>query len=191
MLWRALMRVSDFDLLIVPTLGGAAADDWPSRWRAKLSTARLVAPPDPSDRRRGAWMDVIRRAASAAARPVLFIGHGLGAAAIAEAARELASGGVRGAFLVAPPDTAGLDRAAGSEWAYSHQRLPWPAVVVASRDDPEGPFETVSALASDWGAELIDAGRAGRLDAGSGYGPWPEGLMRLAAFLKRIGERPN
>ena len=79
----------------------------------------------------------------------------------------------------------------GSEWAYSRQRLPWPTVVVASRDHVDGPFEAVSALASDWGAELFDAGLAGRLDAGSGYGPWPEGLMRLAGFLKRIGDRSN
>ena len=140
----ALMRVSDFDLLIVPTLGGAAADDWPSRWRAKLSTARLVAPADPSDRRREAWTDAICRAARAAARPVLFIGHGFSAAAIAETARELNGPGVRGAFLVAPPDAAGLERLAGSEWAYARRRLPWPSVVPSLRAKRSNPEERMA-----------------------------------------------
>ncbi len=54
---------------------------------------------------------------------------------------------------------------------------------MASRNDADGAFEAVAALALDWGAELIDAA--------SGHGPWPEGLMRLAEFLKTIGERAN
>ena len=59
---------------------------------------------------------------------------------------------------------------------------------MASRNDPDGAFDAVAALAFDWGAELVDAGFAGGLDAASGHGPWPEGLMRLAGFLKRLGE---
>ena len=51
----------------------------------------------------------------------------------------------------------------------------------------EGSYDAIVALARDWGAELIDAGEAGGLDAASGHGPWPEGLMRLAAFIKGIG----
>ena len=58
---------------------------------------------------------------------------------------------------------------------------------MASRNDYDGAFDAVAALASSWASELIDAGFAGGLDAASGHGPWPEGLMRLAGFLKRIG----
>jgi len=98
---------------------------------------------------------------------------------------------VRGAFLVAPPDEAGLARLAAPEWTPARMPLPWPSMVIASRSDPDGAYEAVAALALDWGAELIDAGHAGGLDALSGHGPWPEGLMRLAAFIKGIGERPS
>jgi predicted alpha/beta hydrolase family esterase len=34
----------------------------------------------------------------------------------------------------------------------------------------------------------LGGGEAGGLNAASGHGPWPEGLMRLAAFIKRIGK---
>lgn len=182
------MRASDFDILIVPNLGGAAEGDWPSRWRAKLSTARFVHPPDPADRRREAWTEAVAQAALEAQRPALFIGHGLGAVAIADASAALDGADVRGAFLVAPPDAQGLERLTSSDWTPARAPLPWPSVVVTSRNDPQGVYDAVAALATDWGAELIDAGEAGGLDAASGHGPWPEGLIRLAAFIKGIGE---
>ncbi len=185
------MRASDFDILIVPNLGGAAEGDWPSRWRAKLSTARFVHPPDPADRRREAWTEAVARAALEAQRPALFIGHGLGAVATGDASAALDGADVRGAFLVAPPDAQGLERLTSSDWTPARAPLPWPSVVVTSRNDPQGVYDAVAALATDWGAELIDAGEAGGLDAASGHGPWPEGLMRLAAFIKGIERRAD
>jgi len=184
------MRISDLDLLIVPRLGGGAEGDWPARWRAKLSTARFVAPADSCDPRLEAWTAAVAQAARETTRPVLFVGHGSGGAVIVEAARAL-GGDVRGAFLVAPPDEAGLTRLTGARWTVSRGPLPWPSLVVASRNDYDGALDAVAALASSWGAELIDAGFAGGLDAASGHGPWPEGLMRLAGFLKRIGGRKS
>lgn len=180
------MRISDFDVLIVPSHGGAVEDDWPTRWLAKLSTAREIAPPDPNSTARQAWMGAIAEAVGAARRPALLVGHGLGAAAVAGAAHALGGADVRGAFLVAPPDRAGLDRIAGADWPLPSAPLPWPSLVVASRNDAASDYDAVKALAADWGAELVDAGAAGGLNAASGHGPWPEGLMQLAAFIKRL-----
>jgi predicted alpha/beta hydrolase family esterase len=33
---------------------------------------------------------------------------------------------------------------------------------------------------------VVDAGAIGRIDGGSGHGPWPEGLMKFGAFLARL-----
>ncbi len=184
------MRASDFDLLIVPRLGGADGD-WPSRWRAKLTTARLVHPADRRELRREAWIASVREAVREAKRPILFVGHGLGAATIARAAPALVGADVRGAFLVAPPDDGGLMRLASADWTPVRTALPWPTLVIASRDDPDGAYDAIAALAAEWGAELIDAGFAGSLNTASGHGPWPEGLTRLAGFIKRIGESSN
>jgi len=179
------MRISDFDVLIAPDLN-AGPDDWPRRWLAKLSTARLVAPQNPSAPWAEAWTSAIAEAAREATRPILFVGHGVGAAAIAGAAHSLGGADVRGAFLVAPPDELSLARIAGSGWALPRAPLPWPCIVVASRTHALSDYEAAAALAALWGAELIDAGAAGGLDAESGHGPWPEGLMRLAAFIKSL-----
>ncbi len=180
------MRISDFDVLIVPRFGGADEGDWPSRWGAKLSTARVVVPSEVGAARRDAWTNAIVDAVRVARRPVLFVGHGLGAAAIASAAFALGGADIRGAFLVSPTDRAGLERLAGQGWSLPSAPLPWPTVVVASRNDSDGAYDAVAALAAEWAAELIDAGHAGGLDADSGHGPWPEGLMRLAGFIKKL-----
>lgn len=180
------MRASDFDLLFVPGPSGDSEEDWSGRWRAKLSTARLIHPADSLSLT--GWIVAIAGAARAAERPILFVGHGLGAVMIARASETLGGLDVRGAFLVAPMDDDGLARLAREDWKPARTRLPWPAVVIASRNDPEGAYDAVAARAFDWGAELIDAGFAGSLNAASGYGPWPEGLMRLAGFMAKIGK---
>ncbi len=170
------MRAADFDLIFVPDPAKGGENYWPSRWMGKLSTARVVAP------------DEIVAAARDATRPILFIGHSLGAIAIARAAAELAGADVRGAFLVAPPDGAALsDREGDGAAEIPRAPLPWPSVMVASRTDPTAAFDHSEALAGDWGSEFVDAGDSGRIDDESGHGPWPDGLLRLAKFMKGLG----
>jgi predicted alpha/beta hydrolase family esterase len=64
--------------------------------------------------------------------------------------------------------------------------LPFPSLVVISRDDPHASYEEMQDIAFDWGAHIVDAGAIGRIDSGSGHGPWPEGLMRFGAFIARL-----
>lgn len=177
------MRVSDLDLLFIPEAGALSPEHWIARWSAKLSTARLVPTQDPL-----ATPAAVVAAVRAAERPTLLVGHSTGAIATALAAEELAGADVRGAFLVAPPDEETLASLDGGVWPkIPRARLPWPSVLVASRTDPYASHLRLQALAKDWGAEFIDAGESGRLDADSGHGPWPDGLLKLAAFLKKLG----
>jgi predicted alpha/beta hydrolase family esterase len=180
--YHRTMRVSDLDLIFVPASADNSPDYWQTRWRDKLSTARGVATIGgaPSSAH-------VVEAARLAPQPILFIGHSLGALAIAEAAAELTGADVRGAFLVAPPDEDALPGlAGGNTLSIPRSRLPWPSVMVASRTDPLALFARSRALAEDWGSEFVDAGDSGRIDADSGHGPWPDGLLRLARFLKGL-----
>jgi predicted alpha/beta hydrolase family esterase len=60
--------------------------------------------------------------------------------------------------------------------------LPFRSIVAASRNDPLGSFERVSALALDWGSEVVDLGDVGHLNPASGYGEWPQALD----FIERL-----
>lgn len=57
---------------------------------------------------------------------------------------------------------------------------------MTSRTDPYTAYERAADFAAAWGADLVDAGESGHLNAESGHGPWPEGLMRFAGFLRSL-----
>ena len=176
------MRVADLDLLFVPEAGVLSPDHWIERWSGRLSTAQRVEVGEPA-----ATVSRIVAQAQGAARPVVLIGHSTGAVAAALAAPALDAANVLGAFFVAPPDAATLATLGGGLWpAPPRARLPFASVLVASRTDPWASHGESEALAQAWGAEFIDAGEAGRLDADSGHGPWPDGLLKLAAFLRKL-----
>ena len=63
------------------------------------------------------------------------------------------------------------------------QRLPFPTIVVASRNDQFVTFERAQFFASCWGSELEDAGNAGHLNTDAGYGPWPRGKELLRRLI--------
>ena len=65
--------------------------------------------------------------------------------------------------------------------------LPFPSILVASRNDPYIQWERAVMLANAWGARLHDAGNAGHINTDAGYGPWPEGERLLAQLIDRAG----
>jgi predicted alpha/beta hydrolase family esterase len=182
------MRTADADLLIVPGLGGSGPDHWQTRWEQKLSTARRVERRDWERPERDEWVVAIVAAIEASNRPVILVAHSLGAIAAIHASRDTAPW-IKGAFLVAAPSEQRLADVAEADAAlrpYRREKLPFPSVLVASRDDPYSTYADAERLAGDWGAKLIDAGAAGHINTESGHGPWPEGLLQFAAFMKRI-----
>ncbi len=183
------MKTSEADILIVPGLGGSGPDHWQTRWENKFSTARRVAQPDWDRPILADWISNIAAAVSEARRPVLLIGHSLGVHAVAHAAAALEGGKVRGAFLVAPPAAhvlEGIEQVDRAFLPVPAGPLPFPSVLVASRNDPFGEYAQSEDLAYAWGSAIVDAGEAGHINADSGHGPWPEGLMRLGGFLAKI-----
>ena len=183
------MRTSDCDILIVPGLGGSGPDHWQTRWEQKLSTARRVAQADWARPDRGAWTDRLVETVAAARRPVVIVAHSLGVATVVHAAPRLPSGSVLGGYLVAVQDVERPDVAKKLDIGFTplpRDPLPFPALLVASRNDPWCSYERAEDFSYAWGAALVDAGEAGHLDPEGGFGPWPEGLMRFAGFIKRL-----
>ncbi|TVR08911.1 MAG: serine hydrolase family protein [Salinarimonadaceae bacterium] len=190
------MKTSDCDILILPSLGGPDGEIWLSRWERQLSSARIVAQADWARPEAGAWASSLHEAAGAATRPVVLVGHGLGSLTVAHAAAQARDGKngertlerVAGAFLVAAPDIED-DSAPAAMRGFGpmpRARLPFATLLVASRNDPHCAFERAEELAGSWGAELVDAGESAHLDTAAGFGPWPEGLLRFAGFLKTL-----
>jgi predicted alpha/beta hydrolase family esterase len=184
------MKASNTDILIVPGLGGSGPLHWQTRWEKKLSTARRIHQKDWDAPLRDEWANNVADAVNAAQRPVVLVGHSLGIATILNAL-PLMGRRPSGAFLVAPPDLDDPDIGTAQMLGfgpYPRSRLPFPSMLIGSRNDPYCKPDVAEALAGDWGAMFLDAGEAGHLNTEAGYGPWPEGTMAFAQFLSKLPE---
>ena len=177
------------DVLTLPAAAGAEPGLWLSRWERAHGWSRVV-PPEGGDP--DAWAEALRAGVAGAAPPILLVAHAVGCLVVARAGPLP---GVAGAMLAAPPDAEQpmarpeVARFGPGPW----EPLPFPAVVAASRSDPCCSYARAAALARAWGAELADAGAAGRLGEADGLGDWPEGeaiLGRLRERLDPLGGPP-
>ena len=136
------MRIAEADIFIVPGLSGGTDDHWYSRWAAKLPTARRVQQADWHNPNLEDWTERLVEMVREATRPVVLVAHSLGCIAIAHAAPEIAAK-VAGAFLVAPPSREVMLSIAEVDPAFAdvpRGPLPFPAVLIASRDDSYADF---------------------------------------------------
>ncbi|HLW89873.1 MAG TPA: alpha/beta fold hydrolase [Roseiarcus sp.] len=181
------MRAVDLDMIFIAGLNGSGPDHWQTRWRQRMPNARLVEQVDWDRPDRDAWVAAVVAACEGASRPVLLLAHSLGVVTLAHAAERLPTERVKGAFLVAPPSDEALAATGAGAFAPAPMKpLPFPSLLVASRNDPYGAFAAAEAKARDWGSRLHDAGQSGHINSESGHGPWPEGAMRLAGFVKGL-----
>jgi hypothetical protein len=168
-------------VLLLPDWGGADDGHWLSHWQARHGYTR-VPQHDWARPLRGDWQIQLEEAVLASKAPAVLVAHGLGVNLVAAwAAHSRHVHRVKGALLVAPEGLASEAARAQlpSWWPVARQRLPFASILVASRNDPGCSFEQAAAWAADWGAELVDAGAAGHLDADAGLAEWPEGLALL------------
>ncbi len=182
------MRTAEADVLLVPGLGGVTADHWLARWESRLKTARLVQQADWARPLRSDWLTALAKAAAIGSRPLVVVGHGLGVSTIIAALPAIPRP-IAGAFLVAPLTDRSIRAEPAVDPAFAPQpllRLPFPAHVLASRNDPLCALADAEALAGAWGASFADIGELGHVDPESGHGPWPEGLMSFGGFLARL-----
>ncbi len=182
------MKVKDADILIIPGYTNSGPGHWQTRWQEKLSTARRVEQAEWSKPVLEHWTGEIAKAVNEAERPVVLVAHSLGVASAVQALPQFRNR-VAGAFFVAPPDVANpaiRPKHLMTFGPYPREPLPFPSIVVASRNDPFSSFEAAEDIAGAWGSLFLDAGESGHINAESGHGPWPEGSMSFARFMSRL-----
>ena len=128
-------------ILTVPGLGGSGPSHWQSLWEAARPDTLRVELGMWNTPHRNAWVTKLDQAIRSAQAPVILAAHSLGCLAVAwwaELTRQPYGWPVAGALLVAPAD---VDRAGAQDDLKAFQptpltALPFPSIVVASRDDP-------------------------------------------------------
>lgn len=176
-------------VLIIPGLGGSGPEHWQSLWEKRLGATRVEqADWDKPDR--AGWLSALDAAiATAKASPVL-VAHSLSCALVAHWAATHRRP-VHGALLVGPADVDSDTHTPPEAQVFRPMpmaRLPFPAIVAASRDDPYVAFDRAAQFAHAWGAELFDAGEAGHINTAAGYGEWKAGEALLARLCPAQSE---
>lgn len=173
-------------LLIVPGLSGSGPEHWQTAWERLDSRCRRVEQDDWENPDLSAWLGQLERAISASPEPAVLVAHSLGAALVVHWAQRYATDRVLAALLVAPADVDSLASAFPGLRSFAPlpmSPLPFPALLVASRNDPYVSFERALVLADAWGSRLSDLGELGHINAESRLGTWPRGRALLAELL--------
>ncbi|MTJ79574.1 MAG: alpha/beta hydrolase [Telmatospirillum sp.] len=173
-------------MLILPGLGDSGLSHWQTLWQISTPGARRVEQEDWDRPDLPRWVDTLQEAVVTAPSPVVLVAHSLGCVLAAHWARRGATGRVAAAMLVAPADVGEEARTPPATWCMAPipaDPLPFPSLVVASRDDSHMALDRARELAGCWGARFEDIGRAGHINGKSGLGAWPEGRHLLNQLL--------
>ena len=167
--------------LILPGWQTSGPDHWQSRWERLYGYQRL----DQHDWMRplrGDWIARLEEVLLHRAEPTILVAHSLGCLLVASwAAHSQHTHLVSAALLVAPGDAEREElRPVLSSWSpIALQGLPFKSILVGSRNDPYCAEARARLFASAWGADYVDAGQQGHINAESGLGDWPAGYELL------------
>ena len=175
-------------LVIVPGLADSSPDHWQTRWAEQFGAAR-VRQDDPEAPTTQGWAARLQEVVETTPGDLVLVGHSAGVLTIVHWARLYGGNErVRGALLVSPTDAEQADMGELAP-AVLHlapvplDPLPFPALVVASENDPYVSFERAQVFADAWEAAFVTAGEAGHINVASGHGDWPEGEVLLSEVL--------
>jgi predicted alpha/beta hydrolase family esterase len=175
-------------LLILPGLGGSGPEHWQTAWEACQPRCARVTQRDWDRPELGEWLARVDAAIAAAEGPVVLVAHSLACPLVAHGARRTGWERVAAALLVAPADVDSPAHTPPETRGFAPvptAALPFPATVVASRNDPYVELERARHFAERWGATFVDLGEVGHINAASNLGDWPEGRRLLDELCAR------
>jgi len=174
------------NVLVLPGWHGSGPRHWQTLWEQRQHYRR-VEQHEWSSPLRGDWIARLEDVVLSCDEPAVLVAHSLGCIlAAAWAAHSPNRKRVKAALLVAPADVERPEiRPRLPSWSpIELQALPFPAVLVASRDDPFCELERSRLFAHAWHAQFIDHGACGHINADSGLASWPEGHVLLQDLMK-------
>jgi predicted alpha/beta hydrolase family esterase len=181
----------NFDFLAIPGRGNSKPDHWMSHWCRAFPNSSRVLQADWNKPEPKAWVAQLDAAVSIAPRRVVLLAHSLAVATTvkwAAQASEAQLSKIAAALLVAASNVDDPDPSFDLIRPFAPmpmKRLPFPALVVASRTDPRVTFDKAQELAAAWGADFADAGDLGHMGNEAKLGLWPTGLLLLGRLLEK------
>lgn len=174
------------NVLILPGWENSGPQHWQTLWEKRHGYVR-VEQHDWITPLRGDWLARLEEMVLSRDEPAVLVAHSLGCILTASwSALSKNTHRVKAALLVAPGDVERPEvRELIPTWSPIELRtLAFPSVLLASRDDPYCEFERARLFAYAWGAQFMDYGLCGHINAESGLASWPEGHVLLQDLMK-------
>ena len=173
--------MSASNILILPGWQNSGPAHWQSQWEQEHGCSR-VEQHDWMRPLRGDWIARLEDVLLQNTNPAILVAHSLGCLLVAAWASHSSNVHlVKAALLVAPGDAErGELRPVLTSWSpIPMQMLPFKCLLVGSRNDPYCSEARAREFASAWGADYLDYGDRGHINAESGLGAWPHGYKLL------------
>lgn len=170
--------------LILPGIGNSGPDHWQSQWQKLHPAFQRVEQNEWDAPRCSDWVKRLDEVISKNANEIVLVSHSSSCALVAHWRAQASSaniGKIRGALLVAPSDPTGPHYPVGPTGFAPVPliSLPFPSIVVASRNDQYVSIEQASIYATAWGSRIVIVENAGHINSSSGLGDWPVGFALL------------
>lgn len=183
-------------VLTIPGLNNSGPGHWQTLWEGMRGDCQRVDLGSWASPNRNAWVTRLDAAIREVEGPIILAAHSLGCLAVAwwGALQSQAYGWpVTGALLVAPPDCDRMEtpETIGGFGPTPRAQLPFPSIVVASRNDPYIFFERAHSIAKNWGSSFVDAGFSGHINAEANLGTWDFGQSLLERLVDNAHEQAS
>ena len=183
-------------ILFVPGLRDHVEDHWQTHLAREIAGSRTVPPLTEDRLSLRARVAALDAALHDIAGDVILVAHSAGVLMVAHWAQS-PTRTIRAALLATPADVEKplpegyptFAELAANGWLPIPRRpLPFPSLVVASRNDPLARFDRVYALAGSWRADLVDAGNVGHLNPAAGFGRWPDAHEHVENLRRKTAD---
>ena len=174
-------RIADFRVLVVPGLHGSGPEHWQTRWQRLYPAFERVEQEHWSLPDLPVWSAQLQQALNKrSTQSIIIVAHSFGCLTTVHRAAAGADN-IAAALLVAPADPEKFNVSDAVQ-----TQLPFPSLVVGSRNDPWMTTTRAKHWAKTWGSDFIDIGAAGHINAESGVGDWIEGQGLLRQLVTRV-----
>ena len=169
--------------IVLPGIGGSDQAHWQTIWEERNPAMIRFQPQSWHKPELPDWMTALDRTMAETKEPPFLLAHSIGCLLVVHWAAQK-SRPIKGALLVAVPDPDGpqFPAEAISFRGVPTQPLPFPALVIASTNDPFGSLDYERQCAKAWEAGLVVAGELGHINSASGLNDWPQGMALFEAF---------
>jgi hypothetical protein len=165
-------------VLNIPGLGGSGPTHWQSHWETLYPECRRVEQcnwniPDKTE-----WLNALDAAVRACNEPPTLVAHSMGCALVAHWASRHKFTPIAAAIMVAPADVDDRDTLPAEIISFGPMplgMLPFPTLVVASSNDHYVQLNRAKLFAAAWGADFVNIGAAGHINADSHLDTWDFG----------------